>query len=163
MTGKLTCVDVLDLVDAIASGDVEPGGDVRRHLETCARCAASLATARRIEALLVARPAPPAPAQFGDTVRRRIGRERWRAEQSVDWLFNIAIAAGIAIIVSGFAALMNLQAILGGAAAAWSVVAAFGGDVARQAAPTVATYVAAFGLLMSTLAIWWWAERRLSL
>jgi anti-sigma factor RsiW len=159
----VSCADVLDLVDAIASGEPVPGEDVRRHLETCARCAAALATARRIEALIAARPAPTAPARFTDNVRRRISRERWRAEQSVDWMFNIAIAAGILLIIGGLAAMMNLQTILVAAGTAWSVVATFGGGVARQAVPAVATYAAAFGLLMSTLGIWWWAERRLSL
>ncbi|HSM91699.1 MAG TPA: hypothetical protein VLT47_02370 [Anaeromyxobacteraceae bacterium] len=58
----MTCADVLDVVDALASGDFEAGAEVRRHLETCARCAAALATARRIEVMIAARPAPPAPA-----------------------------------------------------------------------------------------------------
>ncbi len=159
----VTCADVLDVVDAVASGDFEAGAEVRRHLETCARCAAALATARRIEVMIAARPAPPAPAEFSAQVRRRISRERWRAEQSVDWFFNIAIVVGIAIVIGGLAAMMNIQSLFAAAGAGWSVVTALGSDLARQAVPTVATYVAAFGLLLSTLGIWWWAERRLSL
>ena len=162
MTG-LTCADVLDVVDAIASGDLAVTADLASHLEACPRCAASLAIARRIETMIAARPAPAPPPRFADAVRRRISRERWRAEQSVDWLFNIAIAVGILVVVGGLAALMNIQALLAAVDAAWSLVTAAGSDVARQAAPTVVTYIAAFGLLVSTVGIWWWAERRLSL
>ncbi len=159
----MTCVDVLDLVDAIASGDIEPDAAVGAHLESCSRCASALAAARRIEALLAARPAPPAPARFAEAVGRQISRARWRAEQSVDWLFNIAVAVGLAIIVGGIAALMNLQALVAAAGAGWSMASVLAGDFAKQVAPMVATYVAAFALLVSTLGIWWWAERRLSL
>jgi hypothetical protein len=43
------------------------------------------------------------------------------------------------------------------------LIARTSGRVAAQTAPTITTYVAAFGLLMSTLLMWSWVERRLSL
>ena len=49
------------------------------------------------------------------------------------------------------------------AAGAWSVLSVFTGQVASEAVPLVATYAAAGALLVSVLAMWWWAERRLSL
>lgn len=159
----MTCDDVLDLVDAIASGDVPLDADVRAHLAACPRCAAALAFARRIEALIAARPAPAPPANFTSTVRREISRERWRAEQSVDWLFNFAVAVGLAIVVGGVAGLMNQEGLLAAAGTGWVMATTVGSEFARQAVPAVTTYVAAGGLLVSTLAIWWWAERKLSL
>jgi anti-sigma factor RsiW len=159
----VTCSQVIDRIEAIASGDAVVDEAVRRHLETCPRCASALAAARRLEAMLAARPAPAAPDRFGASVLQAVRRERWRAEQQVDRLFNIAMAAGLAVVVFGVIALLNLQGLLAFAGSTWSVATSVGAEVMRQAAPTLATYVAAVGLLLSTLLVWWWADRRLSL
>ena len=87
----MTCREVQESIEAIAAGDEPATGAFRAHVETCARCAAALATARRIEESLAARPAPAAPARFAATVVARIRREHWRAEQQVDRMFNIAV------------------------------------------------------------------------
>ena len=84
----MTCAALLDLVDAIAAGDLEPDHEMRAHLESCPTCAAELASARRIEALLAARAAPEAPPRFTVAVQHRIRTERWNAEQRVDRIFN---------------------------------------------------------------------------
>jgi anti-sigma factor RsiW len=152
----MTCHDVLDLVDAIAGGDADVAPDVRAHLETCPGCAAALAAARRIELALSAGEAPLAPATFTAAVIARIRRERWRSEQQVDRLFNVAIAAAILLVIGGALALFNL------ASGTWMLVSALGGEAALQAQPLLVTYAAAAGLLMSALGMWWWAERRLS-
>ena len=159
----MTCHDVLDLVDAIAGGDAEVTPDVRTHVETCPRCAAALASARRIERALSAREAPAAPATFSASVSARIRRERWSAEQQVDRLFNLAIAAAILLVIGGAVAMLNVSAVISLATAAWSLLSFFGGHVAVRAETVVTTYVAAAGLLVSMMAMWWWAERRLSM
>jgi hypothetical protein len=159
----MTCHDVIELVEAIAAGDLEPDMDVRAHLESCRGCASALATARRVEAALARREAPAAPPRFSAMVLQRIRREQWRAEQQVDRLFNVTIVVAVALLAGGAFALMNLSGLL---AAAGQMVGAFAnlrGEVAREAAPSLATYVAAAGLLLSALGMWWWAERRLSL
>ena len=43
------------------------------------------------------------------------------------------------------------------------MLAAVGGQALEAAAPVLLTYIAAAGLLMSALGMWWWADRRLSL
>jgi hypothetical protein len=53
--------------------------------------------------------------------------------------------------------------VLGAAGTLWGVLAAVGGEAVEAAAPVVLTYIAAAGLLMSALGMWWWADRRLSL
>jgi hypothetical protein len=58
---------------------------------------------------------------------------------------------------------MNLSGILAGASQILTVLANVPGGVAQKAALTLATYIAAGGLLASALGMWWWAERRLSL
>ena len=44
---------------------------------------------------------------------QRIRRERWRSEQHVDRLFNVAIVVAVFVVVGGIAAMLNLQALFG--------------------------------------------------
>jgi anti-sigma factor RsiW len=159
----MTCRDVVHLVEAIAAGELEVDDEVRGHFETCPRCAAALAAARRIELALHGWPAPEAPARFGAAVLARIRNDRWRSEQRVDRIFNVAIAASLVLVVAGVAGLTNIGAVIGIAAWIWGAFASMSGDLAQQAAPRVASYIGAAGLLMSALVMWWWADRRLSL
>jgi anti-sigma factor RsiW len=159
----MTCKDVIDSVEAIAAGDLEPGAALRAHLESCPGCASALASARRLEAALARREAPKAPPRFAAAVRQRVRREEWRAEQRVDWLFNVAMIVALMAVAGGAAALLNLGGILAAASQVLTALATVRGDVARAAAPSLATYIAAGGLLASALGMWWWAERRLSL
>jgi anti-sigma factor RsiW len=155
----MDCRAVLDRIEAIAAGDEDPDQPTRAHVESCLRCASALAVARRIEAVL-ARPAPPAPPGFTAAVTQRIRRERWRAEQHVDRLFNLGIAAAIVLVAGGLLAVFNVDGLLAVTAATLEVVREGSRDAAEGAAPKVLTYVSAAGLLISALAMWWWAERR---
>jgi anti-sigma factor RsiW len=159
----MTCKDVLDLVEPIAAGDLVPDAALRAHVETCPRCAGELASARRLEAMLAGREAPAAPARFTALVLQRIRSERWRSEQQVDRLFNVAIAASLLLIAGGILALMNLTGVLAAATGTWTTAASLTGQLAENAAPTLNTYVAGICLLISALGMWWWAERTLSL
>ena len=105
----MTCKMALELVEPIASGDLEPDAAARAHFESCPQCASALATARRLEAVLAGRAAPAAPERFTSSVLQRIRRERWRAEQHVDRLFNVAIAVALLLITGGILALMNMS------------------------------------------------------
>lgn len=159
----MTCREAIDLVEAIAAGDVELAGAPLEHVESCPRCASALATARRIEALLAAQETPTAPARFTPLVMARIRRERWRSEQAVDRLFNAAIVAAVLLMAVGVLALMNLNEVMIVAAGVWHVIATASTSASRTAGPTLGTYVSAVGLFISALGMWWWAERRLSL
>jgi anti-sigma factor RsiW len=157
----MTCKMALELVEPIASGDLEPDAAARAHFESCPQCASALATARRLEAILAGRAAPAAPERFATSVLQRIRRERWRAEQHVDRLFNVAIAVALLLITGGILALMNMSDLMTAATGTWSTVSRLSGEFARQAAPVMTTYIAAAGLLLSVLLMWWWADRRL--
>jgi anti-sigma factor RsiW len=159
----MTCHEIRPLVEAIAAGDLEIDDTIRGHIESCPACAAQLASAQRIELLLKARPAPKPPENFTTTVLGRIRREQWQHEEHVDRVFNIAIVAAVLLVLGGIAALTNVGAVIGLAGSAFGLLGQATGRVAAQSAPTATTYVAAAGLLMSTLFMWWWAERRLSL
>ena len=155
----MNCTQAIELVEPIAAGELDVNEDVRAHLESCPGCASALAAARRIDAGLAARPAPPAPERFEWIVLQRIRRDRWRAEEHVDRLFNLAMAVSLVLVVGGVLALMNVGALVATVSGMWAVVSASGGEALRNAAPTVSTYVAAAGLLLSALAMWWWADR----
>jgi anti-sigma factor RsiW len=159
----VTCIDAVNLVEAIAAGDLEVDSDLRSHFETCPRCAAALASARRIEDGLRARPAIQPPARFTDAVIARIRKDRWQSEERVDRIFNVAIVVAVLLVVGSVFAMINVGAVLGAAGSLWGLFASASGYAADAGAPTFLTYVAAAGLLMSALGMWWWADRRVSL
>jgi anti-sigma factor RsiW len=159
----MTCKDTLELVEEIAADEIVATPEVRAHLETCPRCASALATARRIEVGLAARPAPPAPARFTSLVQSKIRRERWRTEQNIDRLFNLAMVAGVLIVVGAVLALTNVGAVMEAATRGGEALRFAVRQFAQRAAPVLGTYVAAASLLASALGMWWWAERRLTL
>ena len=154
----MTCDDVLDLVEPLAGGDLPPTDDLRAHLESCPSCASALATARRIEAFLAARPVVEAPVRFAATVQGRIRRERWVEEQRIDRIFNVAIAAAILLAVGGVFFLLRGAAVLDATGQFVALISALGESEAPASAPSVGTYAAATGLFVSGLAMWWWAE-----
>lgn len=157
------CSRVSGLVEAIAAGDLAIEADVRAHFESCPRCAAALASARRIETLLAAREAPSAPPRFTAAVLASVRRERWRAEQQVDRLFNIAIAAAILLVAGGVVAILNVGTVLGAAASLWNAAALAAGERLTREGPSLLTYAASAAFMASGLAMWWWAERRFSI
>jgi anti-sigma factor RsiW len=159
----MTCRDVLDRIEAVAAGDEPVTPEFRSHLEGCVACAAALAQARRIETMLAARPAPSAPARFSASVTSRIRQERWRSEQHVDRLFNVALLLGVLAIAGGLLALFNVNAMTAAFAGSLALLNRWSGEIVVQAAPRLPTYLGAAGFLATALFVWWWAERRLTL
>jgi hypothetical protein len=94
-------------------------------------------------------------------VLRRIRSDRWQSEQRVDRLFNVAMVAAVLLMVTGVVAMLNVDALLLMSASTWEVLKEGMRGTVHDAAPALATYVAAAGLLASALGMWWWAERRL--
>jgi predicted anti-sigma-YlaC factor YlaD len=157
----MQCADVLDLVEPIAAGDLLPDDRVREHLHSCPGCAGALASARRLEGLLKGMEFAVAPAAFATQVLQRIHSDRWRSEQNVDRLFNVAIVAAVILIAGGLLALLNVGTVISLTGSIWALLKEGSRETVRTAAPTVLTYVAAAGLLASALAMWAWAERRM--
>ncbi len=155
----MNCTHALELIEPLAAEDFEVDAALREHIESCPGCAAALATSRRIEAALALRPAPAAPERFQSAVLQRIRRERWRAEQHVDRLFNVAIVVATVLVIGGIAALLNLGGLLAAVSTSWGVLSEVGSAFFREAAPTAHTYIAAAGLLLTALVTWWWADR----
>src|SRR5919197_3661952 len=95
------CDETLEAVEAVAAGEVTPEGRVADHLATCPNCAAALDSARRLDRLLQARPAPRPPAHFTPRTLTRVRRARWRSDQFLDVGFNIAIVALVVALFGG--------------------------------------------------------------
>jgi anti-sigma factor RsiW len=157
----MTCQHAVEFIEAIAADEIQPTPELRGHFESCPSCASALATAVRLEALLTANPAPPVPDRFVAQVLQRVRRERWRMEQNVDRLFNVAMIAAIVIVAIGVFALMNLSGVVAASDGAWSALTTLGIQVAQKMVPVVDTYIAAACLLLTALAMWWWAEGRI--
>jgi hypothetical protein len=155
----MTCHEMDDRIEALAAGDEPHTAATRAHLDGCVRCQAALARAQQIERLLAARPMEAAPARFADAVAAHVRRERWKSEQALDRWFNLIVVACALLAAAGLWLLANIS----GAAA----IGADAGQLMRQGAQLAAvrlardapTYVAATGILLSTVAIWLWAER----
>lgn len=154
----MRCDHLEPLIEAIADGSYEPGGEDAQHLASCAVCSGRLAKARSIENLLAMREVAAPSSSFTGAVMARVGQERWKTERVVDLGFNLAIAAGILVIAAGGAGLawslgflnitIDLEAI-------WQTV---GAGVADRVLPQVQTIAMAAVLLTMALALWWWAE-----
>lgn len=159
----MTCREIQERIEAVAAGDEPADEAFREHVEGCVTCAAALGRARRIEETLAARPVPQAPPRFAALVASRIRREHWRAEQQVDWLFNVAVAAGLVAIAGGTLALVNVtlvsDAIGAGVSAIFTYVARPGAETPAQVPAGLPTYLLGAGFLATTLLVWSWAER----
>jgi hypothetical protein len=100
-----------------------------------------------------------APPRFAEAIAAQVRQKRWESEQALDRWFNLIVVACALMAAVGLWLLANI-----------SGVAAVGADTGRlmrdgaelavaRLARDLPTYVAATGILLSTVAIWLWAER----
>ena len=153
------CDEALDSVEAIAAGEVMPDGRVAAHLATCPNCALALERARQVEASLRHRDVPAAPAQFTSRTLARIRRARWRSDQFLDLGFNAAIGALVAAVLVGIWMLLHRSGLASVSGEAVNVFGSGFVSLAKRVAPSLPLYAGAAALLVSALAVWWWAER----
>lgn len=154
----MRCDDLEPLIEAIADGTLELSAEDRAHLASCAVCSARFEDARRVEQWLAARELPLPPPTFTASVISRIGQQKWQTERVVDMGFNLAIAAGVLVILAGafglawslgfFTITVDVAALLD---AAFSRVE---GRVISQ----VQTVLISAVVLTMALVLWWWAE-----
>ena len=157
------CDEALESVEAIAAGELTPEGRIAAHFASCPNCAAALESARTLERLLRGRAVPAPPPQFTMRTLGRVRRARWRAEQYLDAGFNIAIVVVVVAVVAGFWMLFDRTGL---AAVSNDAIDLLGSGLvtfARRVAPSLPLYAGAAGLLATALAIWWWAERDVTL
>jgi predicted anti-sigma-YlaC factor YlaD len=153
----VTCDEVDDLIEAVAEGD-RPGAEVDAHLAACPGCANRLASAQALHRTLAARETPAPPPGFSARVMQRVGEEHWRAEQIVDLGFNIAIAAGVALMVAGAVAMIWSFGWLTVDRPTIEAVGAVVQPWVARLSDDLRTLGMAALLLTSALALWWWVE-----
>lgn len=154
----MRCDHLEPLIEAIADGSYAPGAEDAQHLASCARCSTRVAKARAIEDLLAMREVAMPSSSFTGALMARVGQERWKTERVVDLGFNVAIAAGILVIVAAGAGLawsLGFVSISIDLEAIWQ---ALGADVTGRVLSQVQTIAMAAVLLTMALALWWWAE-----
>jgi hypothetical protein len=152
------CDELEPVIEAIADGTTAPGPEQSAHLASCASCTAQLERARQIEQLLALREVAAPPATFTADVMTHVGRERWQAERVIDLGFNLAMAAGVLVILAGAAGLawsLGLLTITIDVDAIWQ---ALDTDVTGRFLTQVQTIAMAAVILTMALVLWWWAE-----
>ena len=153
----MRCEDLDDLIEALADGAPVPP-DAGPHVARCAACQARVELARAVDRLLLAREVPRPPDAFTAHVMRLVHQERWRVEQFVDVGFNVAMAAGLLIVLGGVSGLLWslgwFSLDVATVTAAVNTFAPWTNELASQAQ----TLIIGALLLSSALALWWWVE-----
>jgi hypothetical protein len=111
-----------------------------------------------IERWMRERPAPAAPAGFSAAVMARVRQDRWRVERYWDLGFNIAVAAGLLLVVGGILGLIYMSGLV---VVGRDAVALFAGaitTVADQLMPMLPAYLGASLLTFTGLGLWWYVE-----
>jgi predicted anti-sigma-YlaC factor YlaD len=153
------CDEALDAVEPVASGELTPEGRLAEHYATCPNCAAALRAARDLELMLRRRPVPQPPPQFTTRTLARVRRARWRSDQMLDLAFNLAIVIIIIGVVAGAWMVLDRSGLV---AVSSDAVGMFGRGLTtfgQRIAPSLSLYAAATALLVTGLALWWWAEK----
>ena len=153
------CDETLDAIEAIAARELTPEGRVAQHLATCRQCAAALDAARRLERMLETRPVPQPPAQFTIRTMARIRRARWRSDQFLDVGFNVAIGFVVIGVIASIWVVLERSGLIGVSGDTITLIESGVSAVAQRIAPSLPIYAAATALVVTALAIWWWAER----
>ena len=155
----MSCSDVLDLIEPIAAGDLRADEAVRAHLQSCVdvRGRTGVRAAARVRAERDGDPAGAGGVHVDGAAAHparslAVGAERRPALQRGD---------GCGRPADGWRRRGDAERRRGAGAHRFGAGRCSGKGCRRavqDAAPTLATYVAAAGLLASALGMWWWAE-----
>lgn len=88
----------------------------------------------------------------------RVARDRWQSERVIDIGFNLAVAAGVLIILAGGAGLAWSLGLVSVSIDIRAILDAIGADVETRIVSQVQTLAMAAVLLTMALGLWWWAE-----
>jgi len=154
----VNCHDLDARIEAIADGSHTPDAAETAHLASCAACRARLDHARAIEQLLAAREVVAPSASFTNKVMARVGQERWKTERAIDLGFNLAITAGVLVILFAAAGLAWSLGFLTIDVDVDALRQAVSSEVTGRFLSQVQTVAMAAVLLTMALGLWWWAE-----
>lgn len=154
----MTCEQLEPLMEALADGTVHVGAEEQSHLAACANCRAALERARRIDQWCRIRDVPVPSPTFTFQVMALIERERWRTERFFDLGFNVVMAVGVAVMLTGGVGLawaLGLLSITLDVGAMFDVMQL---NIGERLTSQMQTLALAAMVLTLTLALWWWTE-----
>ena len=154
----MRCDDLEPLIEAIADDSLQLSAEDAAHVATCANCTQRIERARSIESLLSMREIAQPQAAFTHAVMARVVQDRWKAERAIDLGFNLAIAAGIAVIVVAGAGLAWSLGLLSVTIDVEAIVQALDTGATGRLLSQVQTVAMSAVLLAMALVLWWWAE-----
>ncbi|MGH9349711.1 MAG: hypothetical protein ACRD26_20865 [Vicinamibacterales bacterium] len=104
------------------------------------------------------RATPAVPDGFTPAVMTRVRQERWQAERYWDVAFNVAVAAGLALVMAGMLGLIQLSGLSVVARDTVMLFVQAVATVAAEVTPVLPTYVGAVALIATALGLWWYVE-----
>jgi len=111
--------------------------------------------------VLRVQPVPVVPETFTSQVMTRVRRHRWRSEQYLDLAFNVVVGLAAVIGVGGLYALLTATGVAAVSADLVRIFVRGAEELATGALPQIRLYTVAMVVVVSGLAVWWWAERGL--
>jgi len=87
-----------------------------------------------------------------------VGREKWQTERAIDLGFNLAIAAGVLVIVAAGAGLAWSLGLLSITIDLDAIVRSLDAGATGRLLSQVQTVAMSAVLLTMALVLWWWAE-----
>lgn len=153
------CDELEPLIEAIADGSRELPADEAAHVAACALCSHRIEQARSIERLLSLREAAQPSASFTPAVMMLVGQEQWKTERAIDLGFNLALAAGVLVILAGAAGLAWSLGFLTVSIDVAAILQALdAGEATGRVLSQFQTVAMSAALLTTALGLWWWAE-----
>lgn len=154
----MDCEHLEPFIEAIADGSAELDAAAAAHLDSCGVCRARVEQAREIERFLVSREVPAPPASFTAGVMALVRHDHWQAERFVDLGFNLALAAGVLVMLAGVGGLAWSLGFLTVTIDLDAVLEATRTELGGRVVSQVQTVAMAAVLLTTALALWWWTE-----
>lgn len=154
----MPCQHLDPLIEGLADGSAELDDAGRAHLAACLVCQSRVEQARDIERFLVSRDLPAPAAGFTAGVMALVQHDRWQTERVFDLGFNLAMAAGVLVILAGIGGFAWSLGYLTVTIDLDAVIGATRTDLFGRVLSQVQTVAMAAVLLTMTLALWWWTE-----
>lgn len=154
----MDCQHLELLIEGLADGSVELDQPSAAHLAGCQVCQARVERARDIERFLMSRELPAPPATFTAGVMALVQRDRWQDERFIDLGFNLAMAAGLLVVLAGLGGLAWSLGLLTVTVDLDAVLEAARTELGGRVVAQVQTVAMAAVVLTMSLALWWWAE-----
>jgi hypothetical protein len=155
---KKRCDDLEPLIEELTDGTLPLSDEDAAHVASCAICSARIESARLIESLLAVREVAQPHATFTQSVMSLVVQERWKAERAIDLGFNLAIAAGIVVILSAGVGLLWSLGMLSVTIDLGAVLQSIDSPAAGRLLSQAQTVAMSAVLLTMALVLWWWAE-----